>query len=187
MGISINTNVASLNAQRHLSRVQNLLSKNFRRTGGLRIGWAVAPRDLALSMTNLQSHYTAGPALPAQHAALGAITHPYDWGLRDELRQKRDLLQREARALPGVRVWPTPATFYSFWEVRDNFGKKTPSGEVISSSTDLAEYLVRAAGVVTASGQAFLQDGFLRVSFAVPDEEIVDGVRAAAEALAALR
>lgn len=68
------------------------LSKNFRRTGGLRIGWSVAPDDVSAAMINLQSHCTSGPALPTQHSALAAITRPYTGELRDELQRKRDLL-----------------------------------------------------------------------------------------------
>ena len=50
------------------------ISKNFRRTGGIRIGWSVAAEDLAAAMTNLQSHYTSGPSIPAQYAALAATS-----------------------------------------------------------------------------------------------------------------
>lgn len=162
------------------------ISKNFRRTGGLRIGWTIAPTDVAQAMANLQSHYTSGPTIPAQHAALAAVTHPYSWELRDALERKRGLLHRESRGIPHVEVWPTPATFYSFWDVRRSFGSKTPDGRALTCSDDVAEYLVRAAGVVTASGQAFMQDGYLRLSFAIADEQIVDGMRAAARAFAAL-
>ena len=49
------------------------MSKNFRRAGGLRIGWSVGPEDLTRAMVNLQSHYTSGPATPTQRAALAAI------------------------------------------------------------------------------------------------------------------
>lgn len=162
------------------------LSKNWRRTGGLRIGWTVAPRDVSAAMINLQSHYTAGPAVPTQRAALAALDIPYDDEMVRDLQKKRDLLRREAEGIPHVNVWPTPATFYSFWDVRGTFGRATPEGGLIASSDDLAEYLVRHAGVVTASGKAFFQDGYLRLSFATPDEEIVAGMRAAREALAAL-
>jgi aspartate aminotransferase len=163
------------------------LSKNFRRTGGLRIGWSVGPADVTRAMVNLQSHYTAGPAVPTQLSALAATTARYDPELKRDLQSKRDLLQAEARDLPYVEVWPTAASFYSFWDVRQVFGKRTPGGALIESSDDLAEYLLRAAGVVTASGGAFMQDGFLRISFATPDEQIVGGVRAAREALEQLR
>jgi aspartate aminotransferase len=162
------------------------ISKNFRRTGGLRIGWTVAPADVAQAMANLQSHYTSGPSTPAQHAALAAITHPYTGELRDDLAGKRDLLAAECAALPHVKIWPSPATFYSFWDVRDCFGRRTPQGAVLANSDDVAAYLIEAAGVITASGQAFMQPGYLRVTFAVPDQELVAGLRAAGTALSAL-
>jgi aspartate aminotransferase len=162
------------------------ISKNFRRTGGMRIGWTVAPEDLAAAMANLQSHYTSGPSMPAQYAALAAIQHPYNWELRDDLEANRDLLRARAGELIGVEVWPTPATFYSFWDVRGCFGRRTPAGDDLRTSDDLAFYLLNEAGVVTASGSGFLQEGFLRVSFAVPREELDAGLTAAAEALAAL-
>ena len=162
------------------------ISKNFRRTGGLRIGWSVAPVDVTQAMVNLQSHYTSGPATPTQHAAIAAISKPYDPELCSDLQCKRDLLRERAKTIPYVKVWETPASFYSFWDVRETFGKKTPDGKTIRSSDDLAEYLVSEAGVVTGSGAAFMQDGYLRVSFATPDDQIVEGLRAAAEALGRL-
>ena len=99
------------------------LSTNFRRTGGLRIGWTVAPIDLAEAMANLQSHYTSGPTMPAQYAALAAISQPYRFELRDALERKRNEIQRRAGDIPHVEVWPTPASFYSFWDIRACFGK----------------------------------------------------------------
>lgn len=164
------------------------MSKNFRRAGGLRIGWAVGPTDVIGAMINLQSHYTAGPATPTQRVALAAVRKPYKPGngMVAELQAKRDLLHRESENMPLVDIWPTPATFYSFWDVRRCFGLKTPAGDVIQNSDDLAKYLVDHAGVVTASGTGFMQDGYLRLSFATPDEDLVDGMRAARKALSDL-
>jgi aspartate aminotransferase len=159
------------------------ISKNFRRTGGLRIGWSVAPGDVTRAMVNLQGHYTSGPAVPTQHSAWAAIGKQYDPELKSDLQRKRDLLLKESRELPHVEIWPTPASFYSFWDVRRTFGKRTPDGTIINSSDDLAGYLLRAAGVVTGSGAAFMQDGYLRISFATPDEQIAEGIKAAAQAL----
>ena len=163
------------------------LSKNFRSTGGIRIGWSVAPADLARAMVNLQSHYTSGPAVPTQHSAIAAITGAYSPELRDDLERKRNLLLREARALPLVKVWPTPASFYSFWDVRETLGRTTRDGTTLRSSDDVAEYLLTSEGVVTASGSGFMQDGYLRISFATPDEHIVNGIQSVARALDALR
>ena len=70
------------------------MSKNFRRTGGLRIGWSVASTDVTEAMIKLQSHYTAGPATPTQRTALAAISRAYDEGMVTELQAKRDLLLR---------------------------------------------------------------------------------------------
>jgi aspartate aminotransferase len=163
------------------------MSKNFRRAGGLRIGWSVGPEDLTRAMVNLQSHYTSGPATPTQRAALAAIAKPYDRGLAQELQRKRDLLHREARGAPHLEIWPTAASFYSFWDVTACLGRKTPDGEVLASSDDVAAYLVQAAGVVTASGVGFMQDGFLRLSFATSEEDIVSGMRAVRQAFEALQ
>ena len=162
------------------------MSKNFRRTGGMRIGWAIGPRDVIQAMVNLQSHYTAGPATPTQRAALEAIRRPYDPAIVAELQHKRDLLHREARGMPRVHIWPTPATFYSFWDVSACFGRHTPDGTVLRTCDDVAHYLVTSGGVVTAPGSAFMQHNYLRLSFATPDEEIVHGMRSARECLSRL-
>jgi len=162
------------------------LSKNFRRTGGLRVGWSVAPTDVAKAMINLQSHYTSGPAVPTQLSARAAIERAYDPEMVRDLQRKRDLLQREAQDIPLTTVWPTPASFYSFWDVRGAFGSTTPQGDVLRSSDDVSAYLIREGGVVTASGSGFMQDGYLRLSFATPDETIVAGMRAAREAMGRL-
>jgi len=162
------------------------MSKNFRRTGGLRIGWSVAPHDVTEAMVKLQSHYTSGPATPTQMTALAAIERAYDCNMVEELQAKRDLLHKEAKNLPHIEVWPTPATFYSFWDVHACLGKRAPDGHTLGNADDVARYLVEAGGVVTASGMGFMQEGFLRLSFATPDEDIVHGMHAAREALGAL-
>jgi len=163
------------------------MSKNFRRAGGLRIGWAVGPTDLIQAIVKLQSHYTAGPATPTQEAALAALSGGYCVSFRRELRDKRDLLRRHAAGMPLVKIWPTPATFYSFWDVRECFGARAPDGTEIHNSDDLAGYLARSEGVVTASGRGFMQDGYLRLSFSIPEDQIVDGMAATSRALAALQ
>ncbi len=163
------------------------MSKNFNRGGGLRIGWAVAPRDVAKAMINLQSHYTAGPATPTQYVALAALTRPYTGRLAKELQARRDLLLHEAADMPLVDIWPSPATFYSFWDVRRCFGMWTPDGILLRGSDEVANYLLTSAGVVTASGIGFMQNGYLRLSFTAPEEQIVEGMQAVRRALSALR
>ncbi|MBI2193923.1 MAG: aminotransferase class I/II-fold pyridoxal phosphate-dependent enzyme [Planctomycetes bacterium] len=154
------------------------MSKNFRRTGGLRIGWCVAPADVAAAMANLQSHYTAGPASPTQRAALAALTQmPYPAEMVQEFQALRDLLLHEVASIPGIQAWPIPATFYSFWNIRGLLGRRTPQGKALVSSDDVAAYLAEQGGVITAPGSHFMQEGFLRVSFAVPHGELVEGLQ----------
>src|SRR5882672_3938789 len=84
----------------------------------------VAPADVSRAMINLQSHYTSGPAIPTQHAALSGSATPYDSELREDLERKRNLLHDATCRIPQISVWPTPAAFYSFWDVRACFGRK---------------------------------------------------------------
>jgi aspartate/methionine/tyrosine aminotransferase len=65
-------------------------------------------------------------------------------------------------------------------------GRRTRDGGLLRSSDDVAAYLVKAGGVVTASGLGFMQDGFVRLSFATPEEGIVSGMRPARQAFEAL-
>jgi aspartate aminotransferase len=163
------------------------LSKNFRRAGGLRIGWSIAPVDVARAMANLQSHYTSGPATPTQSAALTALTEDYDSSLVGELEARRDLFLTQVQGLPHVEVWPTPATFYSFWDVRGCFGLRTPDGSAILSDSDgVAGHLLREVGAIVGSGTGFLCDGYLRLCFAATPETIIDGMAAVRSALDAL-
>ena len=162
------------------------MSKNFRRAGGLRIGWSIAPTDLSEAMINLQSHYTSGPSVPSQRAALAALESPYDATLVTDLQRKRDLVLKHSQDIPLVKVWETPGAFYSFWDIRDALGKSTPAGWTLLDADDVAAYLCESAGVITSSGTGFMQDGYLRLAFDIPDEEIVAGMNAARQAIAQL-
>ncbi|RMG40478.1 MAG: aminotransferase class I/II-fold pyridoxal phosphate-dependent enzyme [Candidatus Dadabacteria bacterium] len=153
-------------------------SKNWRSVGGLRVGWTIAPPDVAKAMVNIQSHITSGTATTSQYAALEALSHEYDFEMRDDLQQKRDLFQKYARKIPYINIFPSPASFYSFWEISKVFGMKTPNGIVLNNSDDVAEFLLRDYGVATLSGSAFLHDGFLRLCFHIPKEEIEKGLQA---------
>lgn len=156
------------------------MSKNFSRAGGLRIGWTLAPRDVAKAMINLQSHYTSGPPTPLQYAALAAITKPYRGRLRRELQSRRDLLHECAKDIPHVKIWPTAGAFYSFWDVRGVFGKKVNNSDEVS-------YALAREGVIAASGSSFMQEGYLRFSFATTEDQIRGGMELAKKTILALK
>ncbi|MCI5065052.1 aminotransferase class I/II-fold pyridoxal phosphate-dependent enzyme [bacterium] len=158
-------------------------SKNFRGAGGLRIGWTVAPRDITQAMIRLQSHTTSGASTPAQYAALAAVTTPYDDEMVRELQSKRDLFEEYAAQIDGISFHKTRGAYYSFWDVRELFGRKTESGDTIENSDDLMNYLIEEAGVVGVTGTAFERDGYLRFMFHIDDETIREGLTAAKEAI----
>ena len=162
------------------------LSKNWRRLGGLRVGWSVAAEDLSKAMVNIQSHITSGTASTSQVVALEALRREYDCEMRTDLEEKRNLVVKHAKDIPYIKRFPTQGGFYTFWNVREIFGKRTPEGEVLNSSDDICTYLVRSVGVVCLSGSAFEQDGYLRLCFHVPNEELLAGLAAIKQAFSAL-
>lgn len=162
------------------------LSKNFYKLGGMRVGWSVAPSDLSEAMDNLQSHHSSGTAVPSQHVALEVLSEDYNSVQLQDLQKKRDIIIGAAQTMPYVKVAETQGSYYSFWDVRAVFGKQTPAGTIINNSDDMAHYLINSFGVVTSSGKAFGQDGFLRLSFAIPEESVLAGMGAMREALESL-
>jgi len=162
------------------------MSKNFERAGGLRIGWTIAPEDVSRAMVNIQSHYTSGPTTVSQNVALSAVSSPYDTSLVKDLAQKRTLFLDALKKVPDISSFPIPATFYSFWDVKKLFGKRTPDGIELCDSDDVSQYLLDSGGVITGSGCGFLQDGYLRICFATSDETIKEGLAATEKAVRAL-
>lgn len=162
------------------------LSKNFCKLGGLRVGWSIAPSDVSELMTILQSHHSSGTAVSSQEIALEVLSREYNSDLLTALQRNRDLLKKCADSIQHLKVCNTQGAYYSFWDVRATFGKKTSSGAVIKDSQDLAEYLVNEYGVVTAPGKSFGLDGYLRLSFAIAVETIEPGMAAAKQAFANL-
>ena len=162
-------------------------SKNFRSCGGLRVGWTVAPEDLTDAMINIQSHCTSGAATPAQHAALAALSvEPYNDEMIKDLKRKRSLLSEHSKNMPNATIIPTAGAYYSFWDISECFGKITPDGHEICGSQDLVDYILDSYGVVAVAGAGFDQEGYIRLSFHIDDQVIIDGMAAMREALGSL-
>lgn len=162
------------------------LSYSFPHTSGLRVGWAVGPCDVMEMIAVIQSHNLAGPSDPSQQIALSALTTPYQNDLSTSINVKYDLFRSLADDIPGVKIFHTEGTCYSFWDVRSLFGRRTPSEQILIDSDDVAEYLLESKGVAAIPGSCFSQDGYLRFSFHVDDEVITEGMAATRDAIAAL-
>lgn len=165
----------------------NGVSKAYAMTGW-RIGYCAAPLWLAKAVTKLQSQYTSGSSSIAQKAAEAAYTGPQDCvrTMCEAFRRRRDLVVALAREIPGVECNEPQGAFYLFPRVTSFIGKSY-NGLTITSSGDLALYLLDQAHVATVDGAAFCLDGYIRLSYATSDDNIREAMQRIKNALALLK
>lgn len=166
--------------------VINGVSKAYAMTGW-RIGYCAAPLEIAKAVTKLQGQFTSGASSIAQKAAEAAYTGPQDCveEMRRAFERRRDLVVRLAREIPGLGVNEPQGAFYLFPEVSAYIGRSF-GDRVIKDSGDLAMYILDEAHVATVDGAAFCAPGYIRLSYATSDENIVEAMRRIAAALAKL-
>lgn len=164
----------------------NGVSKAYAMTGW-RIGYCAAPLPIAKAVTKLQGQFTSGASSIAQKAAEAAYTGPQECveEMRRAFERRRDLVVRLAREIPGLGVNEPQGAFYLFPEVSAYLGKSV-DGRTIATSGDLAMYLLDEAHVATVDGAAFCAPGYIRLSYATSDENIVEAMRRISAALARL-
>lgn len=148
--------------------VLNGVSKQYAMTG-FRIGWAVGPADLIKVMANIQSHQSGGPCSLSQRAAVAAIEGAQGSvaDLRGTLEHNRDELMTLLADIPGLKADVPEGTFYCFADFR----------AFDSDSTRLAARLLEKVQVVTVPGVEFGMEGFLRLSYCGPVEDVREGAR----------
>ena len=166
----------------------NGVSKAYAMTGW-RIGYSAAPLWLAKAVNKLQGQYTSNASSIAQKAAEAAYTGSQECvkEMNKAFERRRNLVVELASAIPGLKVNRPTGAFYLFPEVSAYVGKTTPVGDKISSSADLAMYLLEVGHVATVDGGAFGMEGYVRLSYATSDDNIREAMRRIAEALAALK
>lgn len=156
-------------------------SKTYAMTGW-RIGYAAGPEPVIRAMSELQDQVTSNPTSFAQAGAVTALSmkdHEVE-AMRLKFRARRDLMIEEIRKIEGMSP-PLPAgAFYVFLDVRPYLGERFPSDE------DLALYLLEEALVATVPGSAFEGPGYLRLTYAASEEDIVRGIGRIGSALEAL-
>lgn len=167
--------------------VVNGVAKTYAMTGW-RVGWIVGPKDVVKAATNLQSHATSNVANVSQAAALAALTGSLD--AVDEMRvafdRRRGTIVRMLNEIDGV-VCPEPeGAFYVYPSVKALLGKEI-RGKRPESSVDLAGLILEEAEVAVVPGEAFGTPGYLRLSYALGDEDLVEGVARLQKLLAEAR
>jgi aspartate aminotransferase len=152
--------------------VVNGVAKTFAMTGW-RVGWMIGPPDVVKAATNLQSHATSNVANVCQRAALAAVTG--DMGcvaaMRDAFDRRRRRMHELLSALPGVTCQEPEGAFYAFPSFRKALG-----GDLGDTTLELASRVLERAKVAIVPGEAFGAPGYARLSYALGDEQLEEGL-----------
>jgi aspartate aminotransferase len=164
--------------------IANGVAKTYAMTGW-RVGWTIAPSEIASAMATLQSQSTSNVCNVAQRAALEALTGPQD--AVAEMRLAFDRRRRTAvellDAIDGVEVVEPEGAFYVFPSFEGIIGR-TIGGVTIGSTLDLAGVLLDEANVAVVPGEAFGAPGHARLSYALGDDDLAEGIGRIADLLA---
>lgn len=166
--------------------IVNGVAKTYAMTGW-RVGWMIGPKDVIKAATNLQSHATSNVNNIAQFAAAAALNS--DLSAVNEMKtafdRRRKLIVAELNKVNGF-VCPMPeGAFYAYPSVKNVLGR-TISGKQINSSADLAALILDEVEVAVVPGEAFGTPGYLRLSYALGDADILEGVSRIQKLLAQL-
>ncbi len=163
---------------RHVSLLVNTASKTYAMTGW-RIGYLVAPREVARSVSNVQSH-SANPASVSQKAALESILGSQDSvsQMIAEYERRRRFVVERLNGMPGLSCATPGGAFYAFPNISSYFGSE------VRDSVEFSTWLLRQSGVAVVPGSAFGMEGHVRISFATSMENLVTGMDLMEEALA---
>lgn len=154
----------------------NGVAKTYAMTGW-RLGWMVGPADAIKAAANLQSHLSSNVSNISQRAALAALTGPQECvtHMRDAFDRRRKIIVSELNKIPGF-VTPTPqGAFYVYPDVTALLGK-TWGGVTPQTSLELADLILDQAEVAAVPGEAFGPSGYLRFSYALGDEPLLEGM-----------
>ena len=156
--------------------VLNGVAKTYAMTGW-RVGWLIGPADVVKGAGNLQSHLTSNVANVSQRAAVQALTGDLTAvaRMREAFDRRRRTMVRMLDAVDGVDCPLPQGAFYAYPSVQGLIGKSL-RGREITSSAVLAELILTEAEVAVVPGEAFGPSGFLRLSYALADEDLVTGV-----------
>ena len=154
----------------------NGVAKTYAMTGW-RVGWMIGPKDLIKAATNLQSHLSSNVSNVSQRAAIAALNGDLSavHKMGEAFDRRRKLIVKLLNEIPGVSC-PTPTgAFYVYPSVKGVLGK-TIRGKTPKTSAELATLILDEVEVAAVPGEAFGPSGYLRFSYALGDEDIVEGI-----------
>ncbi|GAA2129970.1 pyridoxal phosphate-dependent aminotransferase [Kitasatospora kazusensis] len=156
--------------------VVNGVAKTYAMTGW-RVGWLIAPADVVKAATNLQSHATSNVSNVAQVAALAAVSGDLDAvaEMKEAFDRRRRTIVRMLNEIEGVFCPEPEGAFYVYPSVKDLLGKEI-RGKRPQTSAELAALILDEAEVAVVPGEAFGTPGYLRLSYALGDTDLAEGV-----------
>ncbi|HET9667181.1 MAG TPA: pyridoxal phosphate-dependent aminotransferase [Desertimonas sp.] len=157
--------------------VVNGVAKTYAMTGW-RVGWMIAPPDVAKAAINFQSHATSNVGNVSQRAALAAVSGDLNAvaEMRTAFERRAALMHTMLNEIPGVTCIEPQGAFYCFPNVGGLLGRPL-AGRTCVTTLELAEHVLTEAKVAVVPGEAFGAPGYLRMSFAVGDDAITEGIK----------
>ena len=154
----------------------NGVAKTYAMTGW-RVGWLVGPQDVVKAATNLQSHLSSNVNNVAQAAALAALEGPLDQvdAMREAFDRRRRTIVEGLNAIDGVNCPVPTGAFYAYPDVTGLLGRGF-DGVRPETSAELAELILEKAEVAVVPGEAFGPSGYLRLSYALGDDDLAEGL-----------
>lgn len=156
--------------------ILNGVAKTYAMTGW-RVGWMAGPLDVIKAATNLQSHATSNVSNVSQVAALAAVSGPLDAvaEMRAAFDRRRKAMVSALNAIDGVNCPVPEGAFYAYSDVRGLLGREI-RGVVPHTSAELAALILEQVEVAVVPGEAFGPSGFIRMSYALGDDDLAEGV-----------
>jgi aspartate/methionine/tyrosine aminotransferase len=156
--------------------VLNGVAKTYAMTGW-RVGWMIGPSDVIKAATNLQSHLTSNVANVSQRAAIEALTGDLSAvaAMRTAFDRRRKTMVSMLSQIDGVQIPVPQGAFYAYPSVAGVLGR-TVRGITPATSAELAALILEQVEVAVVPGEAFGPSGYLRLSYALGDDDLVEGV-----------
>lgn len=167
--------------------IVNGVSKAYSMTGW-RIGYGAGHKDIIKAMTIIQSQSTSNPSSVSQVAAVEALNGTQDFikSNAENFCAKRNLVLSLLGEINELECYKSEGAFYLFPKCSKLFGKKTPDGDIIENSSDLATYLLESANVAIVPGIGFGLEGYFRVSYATSEKLLTESCNRITEAISQL-
>ncbi len=157
--------------------VLNGVAKTYAMTGW-RVGWMIAPPDVAKAAINFQSHSTSNVNNVAQRAALAAVSGDLTAvaTMREAFARRAISMHAALNDIPGVTCFEPQGAFYCYPNVSGLLGREI-AGRTCTSTLELADHVLSEAKVAFVPGEAFGTPGYARFSFALGDEAMTEGIK----------